>query len=405
MGFFKKIFKGIKKVFKKIGKGIKSVFKSVGKFMGKIGIIGQIGLALVLPGVGQILSGMLVGTSPGVVGGLAGMLQGGGAIGQAASSFIQGAVKVAGRVGNFFSTVSEGVTKVVGETVGAFANSLGVTPDSFIGKGLGRVGVNVGDASWDNVWKATQDAMTSAVEAGGNIFTGAQDKAFAALREDTLTDTFGSGAESATQQVAEAPLLDTESALDRLTAERLKTDAALQRVTDVVPQTPLTPALDSLATEQLRQDTLSSTFGESLLSPADALQEVTVAAKKVPTKYTPPTFSERVASKAGELYDTGVAKAGEALSDLPRRAVEGATSQVMQAIGLEDVPEYEYNQYAIAVPTIDMGSTTGIGDMFNTGQAQEYYRAYSADLQSKPFGDLSSLYAYFDFMRQQGYTS
>ena len=41
MGFFKKIFRGVKKVFKKIGKGIKGVFKGVGKFMNKIGIVGQ----------------------------------------------------------------------------------------------------------------------------------------------------------------------------------------------------------------------------------------------------------------------------------------------------------------------------------------------------------------------------
>ena len=53
MGFFKKIFKGIKKVFKKIGKAIKSVFKKVGKFMGEIGIVGQLGLALMWFQVGS----------------------------------------------------------------------------------------------------------------------------------------------------------------------------------------------------------------------------------------------------------------------------------------------------------------------------------------------------------------
>ena len=42
MGFFKKIFKGVKKVFKKIGRGIKKVAGKIGKFMNKIGIVGQI---------------------------------------------------------------------------------------------------------------------------------------------------------------------------------------------------------------------------------------------------------------------------------------------------------------------------------------------------------------------------
>ena len=53
MGLFKKIFKGIGKVFKKIGKGIKSAFKKFGKFMGKIGILGQIAMMFILPGVGN----------------------------------------------------------------------------------------------------------------------------------------------------------------------------------------------------------------------------------------------------------------------------------------------------------------------------------------------------------------
>lgn len=55
MGFFKKIFKGIGKVFKKIGKGIKKAFKKFGKFMGKIGVLGQVAMMFILPGVGQLL--------------------------------------------------------------------------------------------------------------------------------------------------------------------------------------------------------------------------------------------------------------------------------------------------------------------------------------------------------------
>ena len=56
MGFFKKVFKGIKKVFKKIGKGIKSAVKGIGKFMDKIGIVGQIGLMFIMPGIRELLA-------------------------------------------------------------------------------------------------------------------------------------------------------------------------------------------------------------------------------------------------------------------------------------------------------------------------------------------------------------
>ena len=55
MGFLSKAWKGVKKGFKSIGKGIKSAFKSFGKFMGKIGVVGQIAMMFILPGVGQAL--------------------------------------------------------------------------------------------------------------------------------------------------------------------------------------------------------------------------------------------------------------------------------------------------------------------------------------------------------------
>ena len=51
MGFFSKIWKGVKKTFKKIGKGIKKAFKSVGKFMGKIGILCTIALTILTGGI------------------------------------------------------------------------------------------------------------------------------------------------------------------------------------------------------------------------------------------------------------------------------------------------------------------------------------------------------------------
>ena len=52
MGFFSKVWKGVKKGFKKIGKGIKKGFKSFGKFMGKLGILGTIALTMLTGGLG-----------------------------------------------------------------------------------------------------------------------------------------------------------------------------------------------------------------------------------------------------------------------------------------------------------------------------------------------------------------
>jgi hypothetical protein len=50
------ILKKIGKVFKKIGKGVKKVFKKFGKFMGKIGIVGNIAMMFILPGIGAALA-------------------------------------------------------------------------------------------------------------------------------------------------------------------------------------------------------------------------------------------------------------------------------------------------------------------------------------------------------------
>ena len=113
MGFFKKIFKGIGKVFKKIGKGIKRAFKKFGKFMGKLGIVGQLAMMFILPGIGGALLkgfGSMAGKMAGFTskfGGLAGkalttVVKGAGTVLKGAHSFVQTGV-------NAFKTVTNGI--------------------------------------------------------------------------------------------------------------------------------------------------------------------------------------------------------------------------------------------------------------------------------------------------------
>ena len=112
MGFFSKIFKGIKKVFKKIGRAVKKTVKKFGKFMGKLGIVGQIGMMFVLPGVGgalmQSFGGLagnmagLTGAFSGLTGPLAGIVQGAGTVMKAAHGVVQTGI-------NAFKTVSNGI--------------------------------------------------------------------------------------------------------------------------------------------------------------------------------------------------------------------------------------------------------------------------------------------------------
>ena len=49
MGLLKKLWKGVKKVVKKIGKGIKKVVGKIGAAIGKLGIVGQIGMMFLMP--------------------------------------------------------------------------------------------------------------------------------------------------------------------------------------------------------------------------------------------------------------------------------------------------------------------------------------------------------------------
>ena len=55
MGLLSKAWKGIKKAVKKVGKGIKKVFKKVTGAIGKLGIVGQIGMMFLMPYATQAL--------------------------------------------------------------------------------------------------------------------------------------------------------------------------------------------------------------------------------------------------------------------------------------------------------------------------------------------------------------
>ena len=115
MGFFSKIKKGFKKVVRKIGRGIKKTVNKVGKFMNKIGVVGQIGLALVLPGIGSMLGGLAGGLMSSSVGFLRG-----------AGQVINAAVNIGTKATSMFKSVTEGVAKVLGDVVGATLNKIPV---------------------------------------------------------------------------------------------------------------------------------------------------------------------------------------------------------------------------------------------------------------------------------------
>lgn len=134
MGFLSKIWKGIKKTVKKIFKPIKRVFKSIGKFMGKIGIVGQIAMSFILPGIGSALAG----TFSNVVGGLMGGALG--SVGKAAGWVLGKAGEFAKMAYKGYKTVTGAITDFVGTTGKYVGGKLGIGENMSLSQAFGSEG-------------------------------------------------------------------------------------------------------------------------------------------------------------------------------------------------------------------------------------------------------------------------
>ena len=174
MGFFKKIFKGVKKVFKGIGKVIKKVTKPLGKLINKMGIFGQIGMFVLSMYAGPALFAKLktsflspIFTGAGKLGaaiktGIAKTALGRKLI--AGASRIASAARGTGRfIGEQIGSLAKGVTKMVTTTVQAGAEKLGMRFANPItqaagGEGYGKAVSNifsrVKDDSIESFWDA-----------------------------------------------------------------------------------------------------------------------------------------------------------------------------------------------------------------------------------------------------------
>jgi len=168
MGIFSKAWKSVKKgfkgAFKGISKGIKSAFKKFGKFMGKIGIVGQLAMTFILPGVG----GALMGKLGAGVGKLTGALAKGGKIAQAAGKVLEAGASFAKAGHSAFKTVTEGIGNFIGEFsktalkkipgMTKLAPSLTSASDTFFTKANVMVD---GKMVSKSAWSAVQDSVVA----------------------------------------------------------------------------------------------------------------------------------------------------------------------------------------------------------------------------------------------------
>ena len=311
MGFFSKIFKGVKKVFKKIGKGIKGVFKGIGKFMNKIGIAGQIALMFV-PGIGPMLSGMLKGLGGVAATALGSMGTVGNAILSGAKFVIGKASAFAGGVKNTFRTITQGVQTFASEFTKTSLNKMGFDPTKFGWKADGSFntwvksgkGQTFGDA-WskvttnitDNASKILDPFKKSVVADSGSTLESLSDSTFKPIDEikelnpqiqnwddisgkainldpDNVSQVFGAGPLQSTADTAMAAQQAQPSLLDKLELKETPTGFASDFTTTLTPTGDKPSYLDSLTDikrqtlqdDSFRMKGVTDTGGGSLLS-------------------------------------------------------------------------------------------------------------------------------------------
>lgn len=368
MGFFKKITKGIGKVFKKIGKGIKSVVGKIGKFMGKLGIVGQIGLGLLLPGIGSMF-GQLAGA----------MMGSGSAIISGAGQVLNAAVNIGSKIGSTFSSITEGVTKVIGDVAGAALNKIPGASD-LVTKVTSNLGINSGagidisQKTFGSAWQTAQSAITDVAAKGGNLFS-----------SGTLTDP--------NKYITTA----AETAAD-LGASSLEA---------------VTEDLSSQLTEQGVGPTITETTAIAP-SPVDALQEIQVTAQRMPTALeTQPSLLGRMGTAVKELPGRAADAAVNFVETAPQKivgsvesAVQGSVEgKIYDAVGLgPKTPEVSY--YSGYVPTIDMSGTTDIGSDSQYADASNYLASNTQSVNMSPYGFNANMFNtanYQQRMQQYGY--
>ena len=192
MGFFSKLWKGVKKTFKKIGKGIKKAFKSFGKFMGKVGILGSIALSILTGGLGigsffTKFAGSLGKLATTVSGPLGGILKG-------AAWTVGKAAQFGNTIRNGFSTLTKGVTEFFGQA------------GKFIGSKLGIPGAPA-NMTLEQAWGGYTDALSKEF----SKFTGSASELFSTTQPYDTTKTLFSGSEVSPEAVKSETNVTTET--------------------------------------------------------------------------------------------------------------------------------------------------------------------------------------------------
>ena len=286
----------LRKVFKKIGKGIKKAFSKFGKFMGKIGILGQVAMMFILPGIGNALAsglgsalglqgvtGMssLVGAAGTATSAGTGLLGSSSAILQGAGKVLQFAGKVASMPGKVFSSITKGVTSTLTEFTKFAGNKLNITnfdtaastffggPDSV----TGRIGTAIKSPFSDEaILKATESVTNDPSKAQMEYF----ERGPGAAVEDVP---FNRDLTSADIRLGSASLESRPALLSPTTPGQVVSSDAVNLTKDLIPDSAVSDQLTTEASKEGFFDRLASGAREALDEKREALSDPFTATK------------------------------------------------------------------------------------------------------------------------------
>jgi len=371
MGFFKKVFKKVKKGFKSIGKGIKSAFKKIGKFMGKIGIVGQ--LALMFTPVGAMMGNLFAGIGN-VAGqafrGVTGALAQGGKIAQAAGKVLEAGGSFAKAGHSAFKTVTDGVTTFIREFSGAALNKMGISTDI-----ASKDFTAAWNATQDSVLKNSKNIMVNFENAiNGRMPTAAQQAALDAKKataEITKSEYVESKTKAMQDQAAKFPdsIDERFKPLDDLTA-----GAKPEDILDYEDY-----AVDGTIKQTPADQRVSSVESDSILSrPIDYAS----------TKYKE-FLNDRPLGQA--ITEEGIDYLGEQVAKIPDEITGLGKQRLYQNIGLEAKPEAA-NVYYGAVAQFDTAPAGTYGSPEINDRAMQVQLAGTDFYNLAPFGAGANFY-------------
>lgn len=398
MGFLSKIGKGIKKTFKKIGKSIKKGLNSIGKFMDKIGIVGQIGLSLLLPGIGGILAegfGAAFNAMTGAMTGYAGV---GSTIVNGAGNFLAKAGTLATQVGKSFSTITEGVKNVVGETLKAGANALGVDKALIkAGQTLGSdyletLGNNIGEANLSSIGETFRSNFKDVVGSFGKI---GKDLGGVPSTSTKLTD----GAVTPQPENIYNPDIVTPD----ISTAQVQTESLLSPNVDITPPAVGDPsAVVNRKISVQAEASLDSAFDEEFnpdFTPAENKAMRSGDFSAIKKAADPESLFDKTMrlgrEKIQELPGEAIDKLGSTITDMP-------SQYAMKLSGLRPDPVYNQTSYATVVPTIQEAPMVGSQGTIDPVQ---YVANNQQSMGLQPFGFNANMYneaTYLTAMRKYG---